>query len=235
MLLNIEDLNLHPYTELTPIMDDGQFEALKMDIKENGQLEPIRVCRNLVYDGRHRMRALKELNIKKIEALVDNDLIDEEIKTRVMSHENRRHQTPTQIAISAFREYLKQKEDKDVKTSQDKVAKQFGISRKNLAEVKSLHEKRPDIIEDLYNGMKFNIGSESAPSFTNNVRALNAFFRDDKSKRLSKPKDTMFSDEEVFRFKEIKNRIIQEEGVEAMLFISKLVLAEAKEHERKNQ
>ena len=52
--LKILDLNIHKYANLTPLMVEEQYIALKLDIKDNGQIEPVRVCRGLIYDGRHR-------------------------------------------------------------------------------------------------------------------------------------------------------------------------------------
>jgi N6-adenosine-specific RNA methylase IME4 len=55
----------HPITEAFPALSDSDYETLKNDIKENGLLEPIWLDpKNRVIDGRHRLRACRELKIK---------------------------------------------------------------------------------------------------------------------------------------------------------------------------
>lgn len=55
----------HPITEVFPALSDSDYETLKQDIKENGLLEPIWIdAKNRVIDGRHRLRACRELKIK---------------------------------------------------------------------------------------------------------------------------------------------------------------------------
>lgn len=55
----------HPITEAFPALSDADYETLKNDIKENGLLEPIWLDpKNRVIDGRHRLRACRELKIE---------------------------------------------------------------------------------------------------------------------------------------------------------------------------
>jgi len=137
-VIKIENIKIHKYAELTPRMIDEQYEALKNDIKVNGQIEPIKLTGIQCYDGRHRIRALTELGCKTVKAVVNNNLTDSDIKSLVLSLENRRHQTPTQLAIMAYKEYMMLNENEDTKESQGSVANRFGVSRKNLSEVKHL-------------------------------------------------------------------------------------------------
>lgn len=183
--LDIDSLDIHPYALLTPKMSTEQYVALKRDIEMNGQLEPIKVTNNLVYDGRHRLMALRELKKESIMSAVDNGLTQDDIKSQVLSLENRRHQTPTQLAIMAYKEYRLLSHDCDRKVSQGEIASRFGVSRKNLGEVKSLADRAPDIIDHLFNGNKINIGSTTVPNLTNNVRAINAWIKSDRESRMS--------------------------------------------------
>lgn len=220
-LENIENLSIHEYAYLTPNMIDDQFNALVLDIKDNGQLEPVKVCRGKIYDGRHRMKALGLLGEKTIKIDIDNTLSEEDIKSQVRSLENRRHQTPTQLAIMAYKEYMLLSKDKETKENQGVVASRFGISRSNLAEVKSLAERAPDIVDFLFNGQKFNIGTVNNPSFTNNVRAINAFIREERTSRISEPKEFELTMEENEYINNIANDMLLKYGKDTVLDIAK--------------
>lgn len=218
---NIERLSIHEYAYLTPNMIDDQFNALVLDIKDNGQLEPVKVCRGKIYDGRHRMKALSLLGNKTIKIDIDDTLSEEDIKSQVRSLENRRHQTPTQLAIMAYKEYMLLSKDKETKENQGVVASRFGISRSNLAEVKSLAERAPDIVDFLFNGQKFNIGTVNNPSFTNNVRAINAFIREERTSRISEPKEFELTMEENEYVNNIANDMLLKYGKDTVLDIAK--------------
>lgn len=218
---NIEKLDIHEYAYLTPNMIDDQFNALVLDIKDNGQLEPVKVCRGKIYDGRHRMKALSLLGSKTIKIDTDDTLSEEDIRSQVRSLENRRHQTPTQLAIMAYKEYMLLSKDKETKENQGVVASRFGISRSNLAEVKSLAERAPDIVDFLFNGQKFNIGTVTNPSFTNNVRAINAFIREERTSRISEPKEFELTIEENEYINKIANDMLLKYGKDTVLDIAK--------------
>src|SRR5437870_4571053 len=57
-------LELHPYAELFPIMTVEQFRQLKESISERGLEDPIVLYRGKVIDGRNRLRACFDLDIK---------------------------------------------------------------------------------------------------------------------------------------------------------------------------
>src|SRR5262245_46548699 len=62
------DLTLHPYALLFPDMTESEFADLKSSIKRNGLREPITLIGNQVLDGRHRLRACRELGIEAMVA-----------------------------------------------------------------------------------------------------------------------------------------------------------------------
>ena len=227
--VNIKDIKIHRFAELTPRMIPEQFEALKMDIKENGQLEPIKLSGTNCYDGRHRIAALTELGQTTVEAVVNNSLSDSDIKSQVLSLENRRHQTPTQLAIMAYKEYKMLSFDADTKESQGSVAKRFGITRTNLAEVKSLAERSPDIIDYLFDGNKLNIGSATVPNMTNNVRAISAWLKTDMEIRM----DTSYSESKMTSYEnEVIDISVQElinkYGIDVSIDVAKRIIAKYK-------
>lgn len=225
MKVRISDLEIHNHANLNPMMTDSRFDSFMDDIKENGQLEPIKVSRNKYYDGRNRIKALKLLGEEFVEAEINDKLSDEEILSKVGSLENRRHQTPTQLAILALKEYITLSEDSETKVSQDVIAKKYGISRKNLAEAKSLRERAKWLVDDtLFNGGKYNIGTEHAPNFTNNIRVLNNYFKNDiiaRSKGV--PKEILFTDDELEDMNIVANDIISSRGNEASKQIARML------------
>ena len=57
-------MKFHPIADEQPLLSDSDFESLKEDIRKNGLLVPIVPDENgLLLDGRHRLRACKELGI----------------------------------------------------------------------------------------------------------------------------------------------------------------------------
>lgn len=56
-------MNLHSLCTIFPKLDETAFEALKADIKANGQRNPIMVKDGEVIDGQNRLRACEELNV----------------------------------------------------------------------------------------------------------------------------------------------------------------------------
>src|SRR4030042_4485932 len=57
-------MNFHEVAAIFPLMQDQEFEELKIDIKENGLREPIYIHEDKIIDGRNRYRACQELGIK---------------------------------------------------------------------------------------------------------------------------------------------------------------------------
>jgi len=224
-VVKIENIKIHKYAELTPRMIEEQYEALKNDIKVNGQIEPIKLTGIQCYDGRHRIRALTELGCKTVKAVVNNNLTDSDIKSLVLSLENRRHQTPTQLAIMAYKEYMMLNENEDTKESQGSVANRFGVSRKNLSEVKALADRAPDLIDFLFDGHKFNTGTTSNPNYTNNVRVINAYIKQERLSRISEPKEVGLTSDENEFINEISKDLILKHGKETMLEVAKRIYA----------
>ncbi len=115
--IQIAGLEEHHLSKCNPLMLDDQFQALKEDIKLNGQLEPIKLYKGKIIDGRHRVRALNELAIESgtaqdsgaygglvaYESLPNNTTLSE-VRAIIKSSETRRMQTKTQMTAAAFKE-----------------------------------------------------------------------------------------------------------------------------------
>ena len=71
-----EDIN-----QLVPEMTEEEFSDLVKSIDEEGQRTPIHINDdNTILDGRHRVRALKELNINEVSAIKEDMSKSEALK-----------------------------------------------------------------------------------------------------------------------------------------------------------
>jgi len=96
----------HNVSALHPLHTAEQFQGLLNDIRLNGQKEPVKMYRGKLVDGRHRLKALKQLGIAYIEYVtLPNNLTLAQLKDEVISSEMRRHLTPTQLALKALDVY----------------------------------------------------------------------------------------------------------------------------------
>ena len=157
-------MQLHPLTETHPVMSVEQYEAFKLDIAKNGQLQPVIMYRGKIVDGRHRLRALKELGVAQVVATsLSNNLTLQEVEAKVVSTEKRRHQSPTQLAIRGYRLYKG-----GVKQPEAVVA--TGCSLSNLKLVAALEKLgRLDLIEVLEQGGKVDIGVAGYSKYTDSL------------------------------------------------------------------
>jgi DNA modification methylase len=57
------NLKPHPFSKLNPSMSELEFDSFKADIAANGQQDDIDLFEGKILDGRHRYRALVELNL----------------------------------------------------------------------------------------------------------------------------------------------------------------------------
>ncbi len=169
--MRVEELSLHAEALTTPRMNDEQYQALKRDIEMNGQIDPVTVYRGKIIDGRHRWLILQELGIETIlvEKLPNNTTIAE-IRRLVRSRETRRHESASQLAISAYK-YILTSTDK---VSQTEAADMFGTNAKRIGEAKKIAEMygRTDILDLLFNGEKFNVGNSYRPIWSDSLRAI---------------------------------------------------------------
>lgn len=175
---NIDELSIHPEANATPIMTPEQYNALKLDIEKNGQIDPVILFRGKIVDGRHRYKILSELLYKTISGIsMPNNSTLSEIKSLVKSKETHRHQTPTQLAIYAYRQMIKHNEDpknKDKYMTQADAAKEFGVAVKQIGRTARIDTKllRPDILDSLFDGNKFNIGTMHRPLLTDSLQSV---------------------------------------------------------------
>ena len=91
--LKVDEVEIHELAHLTPTMTEARFKALKQSIQELGQKLPIVMYRGKCIDGRHRVKAFKELGIETIQATNENSQMSmEDIKEVILNgYEQRRH------------------------------------------------------------------------------------------------------------------------------------------------
>lgn len=100
MTATIRVLSIHPVSRLFPPMNEDQFAALKDDIAQNGQREPITLWDHQVIDGAHRARACEELNLEPITRVWEGE--ESELTRYVVSlNLHRRHLNESQRAMVA--------------------------------------------------------------------------------------------------------------------------------------
>ena len=178
--LDITTLSIHDEALATPRMLEVQYEALKADIEQNGQLDPVVIYRGKIVDGRHRFLILNELNIKTITCFkMPNNATLSDIKKLVRSKETRRHETATQLAISALRHITKSNE----KMTQAEASKMFGVGPKAIGFAKKIliDYKREDLLDILFDGGKINIGTSYQPFMTDSLKTIVNWLDDNKA------------------------------------------------------
>lgn len=174
----VNDLSIHPAANATPLMTKEQYNALKLDIDTNGQIDPIILYRGRIVDGRHRYMIAKDLNKESIVAIsMSNNSTVDDIKSLVKSKETHRHQTPTQLAIYAYRFMKEHNADvnrKEPELTQAETAEKLGVVVKQIGRVARIDNKlmRPDILDMLFDGGKFNIGTPNRPLLTDSLQSI---------------------------------------------------------------
>lgn len=114
--IQVLGLEVHRLASKNPLMLDEQYQSLKEDIRINGQLEPIKLYKGKIADGRHRVKAINELAVeggyaKERDALggiikyvnIPNNTPLSEVEAIINSTETRRMQTKAQLTAAAFK------------------------------------------------------------------------------------------------------------------------------------
>lgn len=127
----------HPASDLFPLLEGEPFEALKRDIKDNGQIEPIKLVDGMVLDGRNRMRACKALGIKPItvEVKVENPVL-----FAMSENYHRRHLDPLSRG-RVEREALKRMGGRRGRTGRPKAGEKKSASVADLSKTLGIPER----------------------------------------------------------------------------------------------
>jgi len=130
------NLQPHPAAEIFPGMAKAEFEALVADIKQNGQLEPIVIHKNMILDGRHRYNACQQLGQSPITAEWNGHGTPESFV--ISMNLLRRHLTESQRAVIAAKlttfghggDRSKQAANLPLAISQKKAAEMLNVSER---------------------------------------------------------------------------------------------------------
>jgi len=152
-------VDIHPLANKTPKMTKLEYNALEESIRDIGQLQPAVFYRNKLLDGRHRLLVCKKLGIQLEYINLQSNITLEEVEQMVTTgYENRRHQTPTQKAISAYKYYIEMKE-KGEKVSMGEAADKFSVSRQLVDRAKKADLLvSPEVFDQLWSGSKLALG-----------------------------------------------------------------------------
>jgi len=126
---------IHKLANDLPKMTQEEYEMLKHSILENGQYIPVYFYRGKLVDGRHRLKALKELRKKYIKyTTLPNNWTLNKVKEFVLGTEQRRHETKSQIAVRAYFDY------KENGGSMSELAIKYGVDKGDISRAKKIEE-----------------------------------------------------------------------------------------------
>ena len=155
-----ETFKISKYAGIVPLPTVEEQMALTNDIDKNGLLEPIRIYKGEIVDGRSRQKACIATNTRIRYIELDPELTEKEVLVTVKSLNTRRNLTSTQKVISAVKEYMRQK-DNGLKVKQSDIATAWGISLRLLASGIYIHKAKNSLIEPLFNGLSVELVTPS--------------------------------------------------------------------------
>ena len=157
--INPMKLEVHELAGNNPMMPEEQYiEFVKQFVDGfNRNISHVVLYKGKVVDGRHRTRACKELGITLWARNLPGTMSLDEVEEFVEGTENRRHQTPTQRAIGAYKYYV-QKHLEGTPVSQAVAATRKLSNRMLLARAGTLTTLvGTELINKLHNGEKLMI------------------------------------------------------------------------------
>lgn len=97
------DMKVHPAADIVPLLEGEAYEALKTDIRQNGQQLPIALWMGEVLDGRNRLRACRDLGISPLVHELRSLPAESPTMYVLSANLHRRHLTPSQLAMVGAR------------------------------------------------------------------------------------------------------------------------------------
>ena len=107
--ISVANLRPHPlqdviYGDLSP----SEFAALKQDIQHHGIRQPVEVTKDgVLVDGKHRVRALRELGIEEVDAIIVDAENEEAIEERFVTANLLRRQSDPVTKARAIQQLAK--------------------------------------------------------------------------------------------------------------------------------
>ena len=233
--VDITSLTLHDISKTTPSYTPERFEALKRSIEENGQIEAVLVYRNKIIDGRHRYKALQELEIPIIIIKkLHHNISIQELQALVESKEMRRHETKAQQAIFALKQ-MQISNANGNKMTQREAALNYGVTVKELGRANRIcgnkkgQYNRPDLIDKLFKGHKVNIGTSTIPFLTDSLQSIINWLGKEEAANIADitgiaSRDELSNDEEIL-VNQILNRVTDESRLVKQELANRLYIA----------
>jgi hypothetical protein len=171
------DYPLHAVATLFPLMSEEDFQALKEDIRLHGLIEPIWIYQGQLIDGRHRLRACRELGIKpRFQEWAGQG--GSLLAFVLAKNAHRRHQTKSQLATVAvgleqmLAQQAKERQRDHGGTApgrkaqntpgknagsvggeaREQAAHLLGVSARYVSDAKRLKKKAPQVFDQVFSG-----------------------------------------------------------------------------------
>lgn len=170
----MNDYKIHSLAAMVPMADAEEQSALTLNIKANGQKEPILLYRNAIIDGRCRVLSCNELGIEVEAKSLPNNTTLAEVANVVRSLNTRRNLTRTQKTLVAYRDGCSRKN-----ISQKELAKTWGVVVNDISKVKYISDQREKWAQILFDGGSVLVGSYSngKPKYSTSIRSIHDFIK----------------------------------------------------------
>lgn len=135
----ISQLSNHPRQELYGNLNARQFQALKDDIRNNGQLQPILVSQDgVIVDGHHRVQILREFGHDEVDAIVLDDGDPDYVESRFLAANFHRRQLSILDQARIVEAFLdlecrQQCEQLSGERLRQRLAEELGLSSRTIA------------------------------------------------------------------------------------------------------
>ncbi len=189
-----------------------QYEVLKESISKNGQQVPIWIWRDRIVDGRNRVKALSELGIEEVivKKLPWKCKLEDRMELARNTEYGRRHQTPTQIACDAVKEYDRRKKlGSKEKNLKEIILKETGASSANFSSARWILKNKPLIFKRLFDGEELKLDGDFKK--TQSLPAIQSHYKK-QEKAMDELKKQLVMEEELAR-EQIDNVTEEEQEV----------------------
>src|SRR4029077_7376660 len=140
--MTMHSYDFHPFTEIYPLLEGEDFDALALDIAANGLVLPILLYDGQILDGRNRYRACGEAGVEPHFAPADAEDDDAALELVMSLNQHRRHLTFQEKAFAAARyanlkhgsnQFKREDTSRDVSSREKKIsvseaAEKFDVS-----------------------------------------------------------------------------------------------------------
>lgn len=164
-------------SEFSPDMSKRKWRDFLVSVTKEGILQPLIVTKGFrVIDGKHRLRAAKELGIESVRVIIDDipeDKIPSYITNTKLQRDDLKRGQKAALVIRLFYEEERQKAKERQRESGEiygngkekvfpnletpkhvhvELAKKAGIGKSSMANLLAVYRNRPDLFEQVFNG-----------------------------------------------------------------------------------